>query len=117
MAGRPEFTGTLAVKQIALLIMSTHRQQVKNGHHPILHAILPAGECVPNDVYAFSASQYLKRTVTPQSGRQISILFMARSLPFPEGNAVVLIGYSMSGKSTYLRQIGLLTVQAMLGCL
>ena len=29
----------------------------------------------------------------------------------------ILTVTSMSGKSTYLRQIGLLTVQAMLGCL
>ncbi|RSH83103.1 MutS protein msh4 [Apiotrichum porosum] len=61
---------------------------IKNGRHPILDQTLPSGTCVPNDVYAADGP----------------------------ANFQLIQGPNMSGKSTYLRQIGLLTVQAMVGC-
>ncbi|KAL1411423.1 MutS protein msh4 [Vanrija albida] len=61
---------------------------IKNGRHPILEATLPAGNCVSNDVYAAAGPAHFQ----------------------------LIQGPNMSGKSTYLRQIGLLNVQAMIGC-
>ncbi|KAK1924352.1 DNA mismatch repair protein MutS [Papiliotrema laurentii] len=60
---------------------------IKAGKHPILERNLRL-DCVPNDVYATE----------------------------DVANFQLVQGPNMSGKSTYLRQIGLLVIQAMLGC-
>ncbi|KLT45442.1 hypothetical protein CC85DRAFT_240587, partial [Cutaneotrichosporon oleaginosum] len=62
--------------------------QIKNGRHAILEATLPAGDIVPNDVFATHGSSHFQ----------------------------IIQGPNMSGKSTYLRQIALLTIMAMVGC-
>ncbi|KAF7326661.1 MutS 4 [Mycena venus] len=60
---------------------------IKSGRHPILETIKSAGSLVPNDVYCDDSSSFQ-----------------------------IVQGPNMSGKSTYLRQVGLLTVLAMCGC-
>ncbi|KNZ82138.1 MutS like protein [Termitomyces sp. J132] len=60
---------------------------IKSGRHPILETIQSAGTLVPNDVYCDDSSSFQ-----------------------------IIHGPNMSGKSTYLKQIGLLTVMAMTGC-
>ncbi|KAA1468307.1 hypothetical protein DENSPDRAFT_771670 [Dentipellis sp. KUC8613] len=66
---------------------------VKSGRHPVLDSIQTAGTLVPNDVYCTDSSAF-----------QII-----------QGPKMVFT-YMYTGKSTYLRQIGLLTVMAMCGC-
>ncbi|OWZ55230.1 DNA mismatch repair protein MSH4 [Cryptococcus neoformans 125.91] len=61
---------------------------IHGGRHPILDNLLSAGGCIPNNVYAARGSATFQ----------------------------VIQGPNMSGKSTYLKQVGLLTVQAMIGC-
>ncbi|KAL4244476.1 DNA mismatch repair MutS family protein [Abortiporus biennis] len=60
---------------------------IKAGRHTILETVQSAGSTVPNDVYCCEATSFQ-----------------------------VVQGPNMSGKSTYLRQIGLLTVMALCGC-
>ncbi|KAJ7270710.1 muts domain V-domain-containing protein [Mycena haematopus] len=60
---------------------------IKSGRHPILETIKSTGTLVPNDVYCDDSSSFQ-----------------------------IVQGPNMSGKSTYLRQVGLLTVLAMCGC-
>ncbi|PAV21710.1 hypothetical protein PNOK_0166700 [Pyrrhoderma noxium] len=60
---------------------------IKSGRHPILEIVQNAGTLVANDVYCCDNSSFQ-----------------------------IIQGPNMSGKSTYLRQIGLLTVMAMCGC-
>ncbi|THG99004.1 hypothetical protein EW026_g3280 [Hermanssonia centrifuga] len=60
---------------------------IKAGRHPILEGVQSAGTLVPNDVYCCETSCFQ-----------------------------IVQGPNMSGKSTYLRQIGLLAVMAMSGC-
>ncbi|KAF8588523.1 hypothetical protein K439DRAFT_1406319 [Ramaria rubella] len=61
---------------------------IKAGRHPILESLQSsAGTLVPNDVYCCESSSFQ-----------------------------LVQGPNMSGKSTYLRQIGLLTILAMCGC-
>ncbi|KAJ7607391.1 muts domain V-domain-containing protein [Roridomyces roridus] len=60
---------------------------IKSGRHPILETVKSAGTLVPNDVYCDDSSSFQ-----------------------------IVQGHNMSGKSTYLRQVGLLTVLAMCGC-
>ncbi|KZT68826.1 hypothetical protein DAEQUDRAFT_751159 [Daedalea quercina L-15889] len=60
---------------------------IKAGRHPILETVHSAGTLVPNDIYCSEAASFQ----TVQGPKNV-------------------------GKSTYLRQIGLLTVMAMCGC-
>ncbi|KAL7285904.1 hypothetical protein ACG7TL_001015 [Trametes sanguinea] len=60
---------------------------IKAGRHPVLETIQAAGAMVPNDVYCCEASSFQ-----------------------------LIQGPNMSGKSTYLKQIALLTIMAMCGC-
>ncbi|KAJ7271034.1 muts domain V-domain-containing protein [Mycena rebaudengoi] len=58
---------------------------IKSGRHPVLETITSAGTLVPNDVYCDDSSSFQ-----------------------------IVQGPNMSGKSTYLRQVGLLTVLAII---
>lgn len=60
---------------------------IRNGRHPVLEQVLPAGTFVPNDV-----------GMSPQ-----------------EGMLLLITGPNMSGKSTYIRQTALLVVLAQMG--
>ncbi|EJD04505.1 uncharacterized protein FOMMEDRAFT_83663 [Fomitiporia mediterranea MF3/22] len=60
---------------------------IKAGRHPTLEKVQSAGALVANDVYCCEASSFQ-----------------------------LIQGPNMSGKSTYLRQVALLTVMAMCGC-
>ncbi|RPD59471.1 hypothetical protein L227DRAFT_549255 [Lentinus tigrinus ALCF2SS1-6] len=60
---------------------------IKGGRHPVLECVQSAGATVPNDVFCCEASSFQ-----------------------------IVQGPNMSGKSTYLRQIALLTIMAMCGC-
>ncbi|CAE7201529.1 unnamed protein product, partial [Rhizoctonia solani] len=60
---------------------------IKAGRHPVLETVQVAGNFVPNDTYACDGSSFQ-----------------------------IIEGPNMSGKSTYLRQIGTLVVMAMCGC-
>ncbi|BEJ16329.1 hypothetical protein CspHIS471_0509340 [Cutaneotrichosporon sp. HIS471] len=62
--------------------------EIKNGRHPILEGTLPSGDIVPNDVFATHGRSHFQ----------------------------IIRGPNMSGKSTYLRQIALLTIMSMVGC-
>ncbi|KAG8741823.1 MutS protein msh4 [Ceratobasidium sp. 414] len=60
---------------------------IKAGRHPVLETVQAAGNFVPNDTYACDGSCFQ-----------------------------IVEGPNMSGKSTYLRQVGVLVVLAMCGC-
>ncbi|MBM4404761.1 MAG: DNA mismatch repair protein MutS [Chloroflexi bacterium] len=61
--------------------------RIVNGRHPIVERSIPLGEFVPND--------------TELSGK--------------ESQVVILTGPNMGGKSTYLRQVGLIVLLAQMG--
>ena len=61
--------------------------EIKDGRHPVVEAILPPGDFVPNDT----------------------------SLSGEEAGLIILTGPNMSGKSTYLRQVGLIVLMAQMG--
>ncbi|KIM81717.1 hypothetical protein PILCRDRAFT_97607 [Piloderma croceum F 1598] len=67
---------------------------VKAGRHPVLESVQSAGTLVPNDAYCCESSSF-------------------QIVQGPKFNVYLM---SFAGKSTYLRQIGLLTVMAMCGC-
>ncbi len=59
---------------------------IRDGRHPVVERVLKAGEYVPNDV-------------------ELS----------PEERVMVLTGPNMAGKSTYIRQVALITLLAQVG--
>lgn len=63
------------------------RLEIVNGRHPVIETVLPRGAFVPNDLQ-FTAESY---------------------------RLIVLTGPNMSGKSTWLRQLGLLVIMAQIG--
>ena len=63
---------------------------ITEGRHPVLETVLPIGEYVPNDVLL---------DATGAAGAQIAIL----------------TGPNMAGKSSYLRQVALITLLAQIG--
>ena len=60
---------------------------IKSGRHPVVEAMLPPGQFVPNDVYLDANSAQL----------------------------IILTGPNMAGKSTYLRMVALITLMAQMG--
>jgi DNA mismatch repair protein MutS len=63
------------------------RIDIEEGRHPVLDALLPTGELVPNDV------------LLDQQG----------------GRLVLITGPNMAGKSTYIRQTAVLVLMAQIG--
>jgi DNA mismatch repair protein MutS len=61
--------------------------EVEAGRHPVLDAILPPGDFVPNDI----------------------------KLGPDAGSILLITGPNMAGKSTYIRQVALLTILAQIG--
>jgi DNA mismatch repair protein MutS len=68
-------------------IFEDTRLNIINGRHPVVEAVLPAGSFVSNDL----------------------------SLSTDDRQIIVLTGPNMSGKSTYLRQLGLIVILAQIG--
>ncbi len=60
---------------------------VEGGRHPVLDALLPPGDFVPNDT-----------RLGPE-----------------DGTIILITGPNMAGKSTYIRQVALLTILAQIG--
>ena len=68
-------------------IFEDTRLDIKNGRHPVIESVLPAGAFVANDITLDSDAKRI----------------------------IILTGPNMSGKSTYLRQIGLIAIMAQIG--
>jgi len=68
-------------------IFEDTRLNIVNGRHPVVEAVLPIGSFVANDL----------------------------TLASDDGQIIILTGPNMSGKSTYLRQIGLIVILAQIG--
>lgn len=62
--------------------------QIKNGRHPVVEQMLQEEMFVPNDTY----------------------------LDLKENRMMLITGPNMSGKSTYMRQVALITLMAQIGC-
>jgi DNA mismatch repair protein MutS len=68
---------------------------IRDGRHPVLDRLLPAGQFVPNDV-------------------QLGVLPDAQGNP-GSGRIQIITGPNMAGKSTYIRQAALITIMAQIG--
>ena len=61
---------------------------IRNGRHPVVESLLPSGGFVPNDT----------------------------ELDCSQNRTMVITGPNMAGKSTYMRQVALITLMAHIGC-
>jgi len=61
---------------------------IKNGRHPVIEKFLDANRFIPNDITIDCENQQI----------------------------LIITGPNMSGKSTYLRQVALITLMAQMGC-
>jgi len=78
-----------AYKYVLPDINESDNIEIKEGRHPVIERLLPAGEkYIAND------------TSIDINGNQI----------------IIITGPNMSGKSSYLRQVGLITLLAQIGC-
>ncbi|MFM7057003.1 MAG: DNA mismatch repair protein MutS [Planctomycetota bacterium] len=68
---------------------------IRDGRHPVLDRLLPAGQFVPNDV-------------------QLGVPPDAQGHP-GSGRIQIITGPNMAGKSTYIRQAALITIMAQIG--
>ncbi len=82
--------GEISHKQryVRPIIADTPVLDIQKGRHPVVEAILPAGQFVPNDCHMDA------------SRRQV----------------LILTGPNMAGKSTYMRQTALIILMAQMGC-
>ena len=73
-------------------ILEDQLLKINNGRHPVVEELLPPGSFVPNSVSLKSSSKVLE-----------------------EPNLIILTGPNSSGKSCYLRQIGVIQLLAQAG--
>ena len=73
-------------------ILQSQSLKVTDGRHPVVEALLPFGSFVPNSVALESSEKILE-----------------------EPNLIILTGPNSSGKSCYLRQIGIIQLLAQAG--
>ncbi|MEH2348193.1 MAG: DNA mismatch repair protein MutS [Nostoc sp.] len=87
-------------------MLSGREINILDGRHPVVEQSLPAGFFVPN-------STQLGREETNRRGAEDAE--EKEKIPFLSPDLIILTGPNASGKSCYLRQVGLIQLMAQIG--